>query len=194
MRSADRDNLPADSEIIRLFRARDEHALACVRQKYGALISNLAFNVLRNKLYSEECVNDVRLKLWESFPPQGDVCIGAFAAALTRRTAIDYFRRGTRKSAVPEKLTLPVDELYDELSTPGAEDEFFARELGKLISEYLLSVSAKKRRVFVMRYYGCYTAAEIANKLGVSVSAVDKSLAKTKTELRSYLERNGFRL
>ncbi len=186
--------MPADSEIIRLFRARDEHALESVRQKYGALISNLAYNVLRDRSDAEECVNDVMLKLWNSFPPEGEVNVGAFAAALTRRTAIDYFRRGTRKSAVPETLTLPVDELYDELSTPGAEDEFFARELGKLISEYLLSVSAKKRRVFVMRYYGCYTAAEIASKTGVSVSAVDKSLAKTRSELRSYLERNGVRL
>lgn len=186
--------MPADSEIIRLFRARDEHALESVRQKYGALISNLAYNVLRDRSDAEECVNDVMLKLWNSFPPEGEVNVGAFAAAIARRTAVDRFRLNTRKSAPPAGLILPFDELYEELSSPGAEEEFFAGELGGLISDFLHTVSAKKRRVFVMRYYGCYTAAEIASKTGVSVSAVDKSLAKTRSELRSYLERNGVRL
>ena len=188
------DDPSAESEMISLLRAHDQRALELLQQKYGALISRLAFNVLRDRRDAEECANDVMLELWRSFPPQGEVRLGAFVAGVTRHTAIDRYRRNTRKSELPAEMTLPVDELYDELHSPGADEEFFARELGKMISGFLDSVSAKRRRVFVMRYYGFYSAAEIAEKTGVTVSAVDKSLAKTKKALRAYLERNGVKV
>ena len=182
---------PTDEIIIEYFRASDQRALELVESKYGAYLHRLAFNVLRDKRDAEECVNDALLAVWVAFPKEGAINLIAFLTRLTRRTAIDRYRRNTRKSAVTEAGTLPIDELYEELHTPGAEDEYFSGETEKAIEAFLRGIAKSRRRVFLMRYYSSMTTAEIASQTGVTVSAVVKSLAKTKKQLKAYFERNG---
>ena len=181
---------PTDNEIIALFRARDERALAEVRRKYGKHLYSLAFNVLRSAEDAEECLDDALFSVWRSFP-EGEVCLPAYLSGVTRRAAIDRYRHETRKSAVPSEITLPVDELYEELHSPGADEEFFERETAEAISGFLRALDIKRRRVLLMRYYSSMRMAEIAEKTGVTVSAVEKSLNKTKKQLKAYLLKRG---
>ena len=188
--NASRSTVPEDGEIIEYFRRGDEAAISFCMRKYGAYCRRLAFGVLRSEPDAEECVNDAMFSLWRSFPKQGDVCLPALAATVTRRTAIDRYRRNTRKSS-PEAESLPIDELYEELHVPGAEQEYLEAEAGRVINEFLRKLDRKKRLIFLMRYYESRTPAEIAGHMGVTASAVNKSLAKTKKQLKTFLERNG---
>ena len=47
-----------DLEIIELYWARNESAIAATAEKYGSYCHMIAYNILRNKEDAEECSND----------------------------------------------------------------------------------------------------------------------------------------
>ena len=47
-----------DSQIVDLYWARDERAIAETRDKYGQYCYAIAYNILNRREDSEECVND----------------------------------------------------------------------------------------------------------------------------------------
>ena len=59
-----------DDQILALFWARSERAIAELDRKYGAAVKKTASNILRDPLDVEECVNDAYLGVWNSVPPQ----------------------------------------------------------------------------------------------------------------------------
>ena len=61
-----------DSEIIRLFLARDEQAIAETTAKYGKYCMTIAKDILDSEQDAEECVSDVYLKVWNSIPPANE--------------------------------------------------------------------------------------------------------------------------
>ncbi|MBQ9907540.1 MAG: hypothetical protein IJM46_12320 [Oscillospiraceae bacterium] len=60
----------SDTELLGLFRQRDQAALAGTQQKYGRLCRSIARNILGSSEDAEECMNDTLLKLWETIPPE----------------------------------------------------------------------------------------------------------------------------
>ena len=50
-----------DREIIDLYFARDEQAIAQTETKYGRICMSIAGNILHSREDSEECVNDTYL-------------------------------------------------------------------------------------------------------------------------------------
>lgn len=59
-----------DSKIIELFFERSEQAIIELSEKYGAVCTRVANNILNNRLDTEECVNDAYLGAWNTIPPQ----------------------------------------------------------------------------------------------------------------------------
>ena len=51
-----------DQEIIRLYWDRDEQAVTRTEQKYGGYCRSIAWNILKNRQDTEECVNDTWLR------------------------------------------------------------------------------------------------------------------------------------
>lgn len=59
-----------DKQIIELYFARNESAIAETDKKYGAYCRAVAYRILEDRLDSEEIANDTYLLLWNSIPPQ----------------------------------------------------------------------------------------------------------------------------
>ena len=59
-----------ETEIISLFFARDERALAKSEAEYGAYCAAIARNILGDAEDVKECVNDTWHAAWRSMPPQ----------------------------------------------------------------------------------------------------------------------------
>ena len=60
----------SDEEIIALYFARDEQALAQTDAKYGPYCFSLANAILPSREDAEEALNDTYLKAWQSMPPK----------------------------------------------------------------------------------------------------------------------------
>ena len=72
------------------------------------------------------------------------------------------------------------------------EKELDAYFLGKIISDYLRTLTERGRFIFMSRYYVANTVDRIARDLNMSRSAVNKELARIRSGLKEKLESEGF--
>ena len=56
-----------DKQIVDLYWARSENAIAETDKKYGRYCYYIAYNILHNNEDSEECVNDTYLNAWGGY-------------------------------------------------------------------------------------------------------------------------------
>ena len=74
------------------------------------------------------------------------------------------------------------------------EAQLEARELGQILDNFLRTLTPENRMVFMRRYWYVDTIAEIAVRYGISESAVQMRLNRTRAKLLSYLEKEGVRV
>jgi RNA polymerase sigma-70 factor (ECF subfamily) len=73
-----------DAQIIDLYWARSEQAIAQTADKYGRYCHSIAFNILHNDQDAEECLSDAYLRAWDAMPPQRPNCLSAFLGRITK--------------------------------------------------------------------------------------------------------------
>ena len=183
----------SDKKIIELYWERNERAIDETDHKYKKYLFSIAYNVLHEKLDCEECLNDTYLGAWNAIPPSRPNVLKAFLATIARRIAIKRYHRNLKKSVVPSEMTVSLTELEDFIM--GDEDigaDFDAERLGKVLSDFVRSLSERKRFVFISRYYMAEPIETIASELSLSRSMINKELAAIRTALKEKLESEGY--
>ena len=184
-----------DEHIISLYHTRDESAIQETDRKYGSYLYTIAYNILFSIEDSEECLNDTYLKTWNAIPPALPQVFKSFLSKITRNTAIDRFDEAKRQKRVPAEICDSLEDFEGFLSSDSnVENMLLAKQLGQIITDYLESVSVRKQYIFVSRYYFLIPTAQIAKKLHISQSAVQKTLSSMKAALRHHLEEGGIEL
>ena len=187
------DTLPDDGGIVRLFEARDEEALRQTEKAHGALIRRVAARFLGDARDCEEVVSDVLLAAWNAIPPHRPDSFPAFLVTLARRAAISRLRAENRAKDVPREHLLALEEMEEILPDRGSpEGEVIAKELAASISSFLKKQPARRRAVFLYRYYASCSVEEISRRLSLGRSTVEKDLKKTRDALKKQLEREGY--
>ena len=176
-----------DSDIIRLFFARDERAISETREKYGRYCMTIARDILGNEQDAEECVSDTYLKVWNSIPPDSPDSFKAYIAAITRRLSINRYH-SQRAAKRNRELEVAFEELEDCIPAP----EEAADDLPELLNEFLGGLKPADRRLFIRRYWYAMMPAELAEREGMGVNAVTVKLYKTRNKLRKFLEERGY--
>lgn len=184
-----------DSEILELYRSRDESAISRTHDKYSGLLTSVSLNILRDREDSRECVNDTLLRAWNVIPPNFPQRLGCFLCKIARDISISVYRRKHAARRVPSEYAVSLDELAECVS--GAEQPEEALDMKLLtaaISRYLGGVSQTRRVEFVQRYFFCDPVDSIAEYSGRSVSAVKSGLLRTRRGLREFLIKEGWNL
>ena len=186
--------MPMDDEkIVALYFARDEKAIAETDYKYKKYLFSIAYNVLHDRLDSEECLNDTYLGAWNAMPPSRPHVLKAFLTTITRRIAIKRYHSKARRSVIPSEMTISLSELEDFVA--GDEDigtDFDAERLGRVISDFVRSLSERRQFIFMSRYYVADPIDTIASDLGLSRSMVNKELAAIRCALKETIESEGY--
>lgn len=181
-----------DEEIVEMYWQRDPDAIHQTDQKYGKLLHNMAFNILSDLQDSEECQNDAYLRVWNAIPSTRPTEFYAFLMQIMRRVALNRYKEKSRKKRVPSQLTLSLEELQNSLSSgKTVEEEYDAKMLGELITEYVRGLDERQQYIFVDRYYMAEPVEKIAADLSVSVRTAYRELEKIKQGLKKHLEGNG---
>lgn len=179
-----------DTQIIKLYFARDERAIEETAAKYGRLCFRVANNILSNTEDSEECVNDTYLSVWNKIPPVRPDNFTAFICKITRNLSLKKLESANamkRRSNAVISLSELEEILPDNRITPSAEDE----EIGKLISDFLHQEKAEARNVFLRKYWFFDSISDIAERYSFSESKVKSMLFHTRNRLRRYLKKEG---
>lgn len=184
--------LPTDEQIIDLFFGRDEQAITLTDEKYGKYLYTIAYNIIRNSLDCEECLNDTYLSAWNKIPPARPTLLQVFLSKITRGLAIDRHRKKTAAKRIPPELVGALGEL-DECIAPASdpESELLARRISAVLNGYLHSLPKTDAFVFICRYYYSDSVLHIADMLGVSKNTVYRRLQTLRQNLRIALEQEG---
>lgn len=182
-----------DKDIIELYWNRKVSAVSATIEKYHKYCYHIAVAILGNAEDAGECVNDTWLKAWNAIPPGRPENLAAFLGKLTRNTAIDCLRKRTRKRRGGNGADLMLDELEECLpDAENVEKELEARELSRLINDFLGTLTEFERNVFVCRYWYLEPVHSIAKAAHASVSRIKSILFRTRKKLKAYLKEEGY--
>ena len=182
----------SDEKIIDMYWERNPNAIQETDEKYGALLRNVAYNILSDALDCEECQNDTYFDVWNAIPSARPTAFSAFIVQIMRRTAIDRYRKKSSKRRVPSQLTLSIEDLENSIcNSLSIEEAYEAKEIGKMVNDYVASLNDRQRYIFIDRYYMAESVEKIASDLAIPVKTAYLEIGKIKKGLRKYLERNG---
>lgn len=181
-----------DSEIVRLFRERDERALGEAEKKYSRYCTAIAVRILNNAEDAEECVNDAFLAAWELIPPNDPYSLATFLGRLTKNFAINFMKTRLTQKRGSGEIALVFEELEECVGSSGAEEAFEQHELENAINQFLAKLTKTNRKMFMLRYWYCCSVREIAELLGKSENTVSVTLNRTRKKLRESLKKRGY--
>ena len=181
-----------DQQIIQLYLARSEQAIAETHSKYGPYCRRIAMNILADLLDTEECVNDTYLQTWNAIPPTIPERLQAFIGKITRNLSLNMYKAKNAQKRQAQQYALAYEELSAVLGTGKTEDayidELFLREL---LEGFLEELSQESRWAFVGRYWYFDSVREISQKLQISESKTKMLLHRTRNALRELLRKEG---
>ena len=182
-----------DSKIIELFFARNEDAIKHTDDTYGRRLFHLADNIVHNDQDAEESVNDTYMKAWDTIPPQRPEHFFAYIAKICRNFALKRidWQKAKKRNAEVVTLTQEMENCIPDTYRDMEADE---RELGRILDAFLRTLTPENQMVFLRRYWYVDTIAEIAIRYGISESAVQMRLNRTKSRLAMYLAKEGIRV
>ncbi len=182
-----------DKDIIRLYLDRDQRALSVTARKYGKYCTAIARNILDNKEDIEECVNDTYLSTWNAIPPTIPTVLSAFLAKITRNLAFNKYKHNHAKKRGNGEIAVVLDELEECVSgVDNVEQEIDRRELITTINAFLEALPAKKRSIFVCRYWYSESVSSIAKRYEMTESNVAVTLNRLRVQLKEYLSERGY--
>ncbi|MBR4549329.1 MAG: sigma-70 family RNA polymerase sigma factor [Oscillospiraceae bacterium] len=180
-----------DRQIIALFNARSEQAIAELEKKYGGAIRKTAGNILADRQDVEECVNDTYLGVWNTIPPQEPDPLFSYVCRIARNQAVKRCHRETAQKR-NRQYDLALDELAECIpSTVDVEMEHDARELADAVSRFLASLRYEDRFCFLRRYFYADAVSDIAAQLRWSSHRVSVRLSRVREKLHHTLKEEG---
>ena len=179
-----------DSKILELYFARNEDAIRHTDDTYGRRLYHLADSIVKNGQDAEESVSDTYMRVWDTIPPQKPQHFFAYLAKICRNFALKKldWKKAAKRNAEVVSLT---EEMEMCIPDQSRDRELEARELGMLLDRFLRTLTPENQMVFLRRYWYVDTIAEIAARYGISESAVQMRLNRTRAKLCTYLEKEG---
>ena len=184
-----------DEKIIELYWQRSETAIEETDRAYGRYFRSVANGILLDNEDAEETVNDAYLKAWNTIPPEYPNYLKAFLARITRQLSINRLEQNTAKKRGAGQYTLILDELAECIPDPNSMERVVdSRILADKLNVFLLELPKDVRKIFLRRYWELSSVKEIASVYGISESKVKMTLFRTRSKLRSFLEKEGIAL
>jgi RNA polymerase sigma-70 factor, ECF subfamily len=171
-----------DSTLLDRLRQGDEAAFDQIFRTWYAPLVRLAEGMVRERAVAEELVQEVMLELWrrrEALAADGSP--QAYLFQSTRNRALNHIRHEKVK-----KRGEPFAAM-EEAASPPAHNQMVEEEIDAAVRTAVAELSPRAREVFEMSRVQGLKYAEIAERLGVSVKAVEKQMGNALRGLREKL-------
>lgn len=182
-----------DSRIIELYWSRDEEAIAETNRKYGNLCRSIAGNILHREQDTEECLNDVRLKVWNAIPPERPRYFKAWLCRVTRNTALNRWHRENAAKRGSGNTALIIEELAECVADDQRIEHLVeGKELVQLLNAWLRELPASDRNLFLQRYWYGMPVKDIAAERGEPANRTAQTLYRLRQTLKQVLDKEGY--
>ena len=182
-----------DKQILDLYFARKEQAIAETAKKYGKYCFSIARNILGNIPDAEETVNDTYIGAWNSIPPHRPCMLSTYLGKITRRLALKRWTANRAQKRGGGEVALALEELAGCIPSDfDVESRMEAAELAQTLNNFVRNLPLPERNVFLCRYWYLDSIEVIARRFDFSQSKVKSMLSRTRKKLYAHLQKEGY--
>jgi RNA polymerase sigma-70 factor, ECF subfamily len=172
----------SDEAVVALAARSDEAALAELYDRFGRVAYGLACRMLRDRALAEDAVQEGFLAVWRNahrFVPERAKA-STWILTLVHRRAVDIVRREERRRA--DAL-----ELAPEPLTDSADESAWLRLERERVQSALKQLPDPQREALELAYYGGFTQAELAERLGQPIGTIKSRMFTGLSRLRELM-------
>ena len=173
----------SDEAVVALIARSDEQALAELYDRFGRVAYGLARRILRDEALAEDAVQDAFLTAWrraDTFMPERSKA-STWLLTLVHRRAVDLVRREERRRAEP------IDESTQVPTDVTAEDVAWLRFERERVQAALRQLPDQQREALELAYYGGFTQAELAERLGQPIGTIKSRMFTGLSRMRELM-------
>lgn len=191
-RLTDRTPPPLDDyALLEAIAARDEDALACLYDRYGAVAYALCLKMLGDRMAADEIVFDVFFELWER-SGRFDATRGtplAYLLGVARSRAMDRLRSMRARKRLPASC-LPGDEnraAATASTSPTPVDDALLHEQQLRVRAAMERLQPQDREALELAFYEALTHTEAAARLNAPLGTVKSRIRQALIRLGKLL-------
>ncbi|OLY93835.1 RNA polymerase sigma-70 factor, ECF subfamily [Cnuella takakiae] len=174
----------SDPELFCLLKEGQPSAFDIIYKRYYPQLYRAAWQQLGCHEYAEEMAQEVLVQLYQKRTAIGSTeHLSGYLFTLLRNRMVDLYRQQKRKQNLDLKL-----RQKQSIVTPPAELALESKQLAQDIEQTISRLPEKCRVVFRLSREQNLSNQEIADKMNLSVSTVEKHIAKALKKLREVVE------
>ena len=176
-----------DEKIMEMFFERSEQGIRELDIKYGKICRNLSYNIVNSRQDAEECVNDAYLGAWNAIPPAHPNPLLSYIVKIVRNISLKiYWRKeAAKRNSIYTIAMQEIEACIADQKT--VEDEIEARELARIIEDFLDTLTLENRVIFMRRYWFADSYKDIAEFAGLSEKNISVRLTRIREKMKQYL-------
>ncbi|MEM7630559.1 MAG: RNA polymerase sigma factor [Pseudomonadota bacterium] len=143
-----------------------------------------AVRLLGDRAEAEDIAQEAMMRLWKIAPDwrTGEAKVTTWLYRVVANLCTDRLRRRPRGPVALDEVAEPLDP------APGAEERMLGRARRDALSAALASLPERQRLAVMLRHFEGASNPEIADRLGVSVEAVESLTSRGKRALGAALK------
>ena len=175
----------SDEALVALVARGDETALAELYDRIGRVAYGLAFRVLRDERLAEDAVQEGFLALWRTAAAfrAERAKASTWILTLVHRRAVDLVRREERRRTEP----MSQEVVSSRGEAEATEEAAWLRFERERVQAALRQLPDVQREAIELAYYGGFTQAELAERLGVPLGTIKSRMFAGLARLRELL-------
>ena len=160
----------------------DAQALERLLTHFDGILRYIAGGILDDPQEQEDCLAQVRLKLWENralYDPTRS-SPATWLTALCRNAAFDRLRR------IQHQGTQELPDTHPD-PAPGPEEQLLQKERLRALEQALAALNFSDRNLVYRKYFYLQSTARMAAELGLTERAVEGRLYRIRRKLQKQL-------
>lgn len=169
-----------NDNLVQELKKHNIQALDFLVDNYSSLVFKIAYSVLHNRELSEECVNDVFLKVWngiKSFKSSDDR-FKKWIMVTAKYTAIDTLRKEVKHGKNISLDNLVVENIQD------SKQEYVSFETNDLLIGGINKMDKTSKEIFMRRFFIGEKIKDIGTSMGISEASISNRLLRGKKKLQ----------
>jgi len=186
----------SDIELINLALNGDQQAYREILKKYRTPLYNLLFRMVRNKMETEDLVQEAFIKAFTSLSTFNDeYAFSTWLYKIAINNCIDHFRKKRLKTYSIDK---PIDSKDGEISrefpdpTYRPDTTLLSKEKDKMIEEAIQNLPEKYRISILLRHKEDKSYEEISQILNIPLGTVKARIFRAREMLKKQLKNKLF--
>ncbi len=183
----------SEENLLDLIKNNQNEAFKFLFQKYYSRLLGYAIRFVQEREIAEDIIQEVFISFWEKRHFLKSISLSSLLFCMVRNASINYLKQKVLVEKYPIEFIENIDgeeKLYTLDFALSADEETLYEDLKKRIQEALSVLPERSREIFLLSRFNGLKNKEIASKLDISTTAVEKHISKSLKKISSYLKDN----